>query len=95
MTDGNYSRPTLSAPGGCSCAVRKRTDKTDTASCKIDEKPVGDAALRHRKGRRHGNIGLDTKCRIERNGLFPVLKAKVFRRELDGVIGLVGVHIDL
>ena len=41
------------------------------------------------------HIGLDTKCSVERNGLFSVPEAKVFRGELDGVIGLVGVHIDL
>ena len=40
-------------------------------------------------------IGLDTKCGVERNGLFSVLKAKVFCGELNGVSGLVGVHIDL
>ena len=37
----------------------------------------------------------DTKCGIERNGFFIVLKAKVFGRELDSISGLVGVHIDL
>ena len=37
----------------------------------------------------------DTKCGIERNGFFIVLKAKVFGREFNGISGLVGVHIDL
>ena len=38
---------------------------------------------------------LDTKCRIEGNNLFVVLKCKVFCRKLDRVGRLVGVHIDL
>lgn len=37
----------------------------------------------------------DTKSGIERNDFFIVLKAEVFGRELDGISGLVGVHIDL
>ena len=37
----------------------------------------------------------DTKCGIERNCFFIVLKAKVFGRKLDCISGLVGVHIDL
>ena len=37
----------------------------------------------------------DTKCGIERNDFFIVLKAEVFGRELDSISGLVGVHIDL
>lgn len=37
----------------------------------------------------------DTKCGIERNDFFVVLKAEVFGRELDSISGLVGVHIDL
>ena len=37
----------------------------------------------------------DTKCGIERNDFFIVLKAEVFGRELDCISGLVGVHIDL
>ena len=37
----------------------------------------------------------DTKCGIERNDFFIVLKAKVFGRELDSISGQVGVHIDL
>ena len=40
-------------------------------------------------------LNLDTKCGIERNGFFIVLKAEVFGRELDRISGLVGVHIDL
>ena len=43
----------------------------------------------------NGHGGLDTKCGIERNGLFIVLKTEVFCRELDGVSRLIGVHIDL
>lgn len=38
---------------------------------------------------------LDTKCGVEWNGLFTVLKAEVFCRELDGVSRLIGFHIDL
>ena len=37
----------------------------------------------------------DTKCGIERNDFFIVLKAEVFGRELDRISRLVGVHIDL
>ena len=37
----------------------------------------------------------DTKCGIERNDFFVILKTKVFGRELDCISGLVGVHIDL
>ena len=37
----------------------------------------------------------DTKCGIERNDFFIVLKAEVFGRELDSISWLVGVHIDL
>lgn len=37
----------------------------------------------------------DTKCGIERNDFFIVLKAEVLCRELDSISGLVGVHIDL
>ena len=37
----------------------------------------------------------DTKCGIERNDFFIVIKAEVFGRELDCIGGLVGVHIDL
>src|SRR5699024_4489525 len=37
----------------------------------------------------------DTKCGVERNGLFIVLKAKVFCRKLDGISRLIGFHIDL
>ena len=37
----------------------------------------------------------DTKCGIERNDFFIVLKAEVFGRELDSISGLVGVHMDL
>ena len=37
----------------------------------------------------------DTKCSIERNDFFVVLKAEVFSRELNRISGLVGVHIDL
>ena len=37
----------------------------------------------------------DTKCSIERNDFFVILKAEVFGRELDSISGLVGVHIDL
>ena len=37
----------------------------------------------------------DTKCGIERNDFFIVLKAEVLGRELDSIGGLVGVHIDL
>ena len=37
----------------------------------------------------------DTKCGIERNDFFIVLKAEVLGRELDSISGLVGVHIDL
>ena len=37
----------------------------------------------------------DTKCGIERNNFFIVLKAEVFRGELDRISGLVSVHIDL
>ena len=37
----------------------------------------------------------DTKCGIERNDFFVILKAEVFGRELDCISGLVGVHIDL
>lgn len=37
----------------------------------------------------------DTKCSIERNDFFIVLKAKVFGRELDCISRFVGVHIDL
>ena len=37
----------------------------------------------------------DTKCGIERNYFFVVLKTEVFGRELDSISGLVGVHIDL
>ena len=37
----------------------------------------------------------DTKCGIERNNFFIILKAEVFGRELDCIGGLVGVHIDL
>lgn len=33
--------------------------------------------------------------RIERDVLFPILEAEVFRRELDGIGRLIGVHIDL
>ena len=36
----------------------------------------------------------DTKCGIERNDLLIALTAEVLRRELDGVSGLVGVHVD-
>ena len=39
-------------------------------------------------------IASDTKCGIERNDLLISLTAEVFRRELDGVSGLVGVHVD-
>lgn len=37
----------------------------------------------------------DTKCGIERNDFFVVLKAEVFGRKFDSISGLVGVHIDL
>ncbi len=37
----------------------------------------------------------DTKCGIERNNFFVVLKAKVFRGELNCIGRLVSVHIDL
>lgn len=37
----------------------------------------------------------DTKCGIERNDFFIVLKAEVLGRELDCISRLVGVHIDL
>ena len=37
----------------------------------------------------------DTKCGIERNDFFVVLKAEVFGRKLDSISGLVGAHIDL
>lgn len=37
----------------------------------------------------------DTKCCIERNDFFVVLKAKVFSRELNRISGFVGIHIDL
>ena len=37
----------------------------------------------------------DTKCRIERNDFFVVLKAEVFSGEFNRISGLVGVHIDL
>lgn len=37
----------------------------------------------------------NTKCCIERNDFFIVLKAEVLGRELDSISGLVGVHIDL
>ena len=37
----------------------------------------------------------DTKCGIERNNFFVILKAEVFGRELDSISGFVGVHIDL
>ena len=37
----------------------------------------------------------DTKCGIERDDFFIVLKAEVFGREFNGISGLVGVHIDL
>lgn len=37
----------------------------------------------------------DTKCGIERNDFFVILKAEVLGRELDSISGLVGVHIDL
>ena len=40
-------------------------------------------------------VGSDAKRGIERNGLSPILKAKVFGRELDGIVGFVGVHINL
>ena len=36
----------------------------------------------------------DTKRGIERNDLLISLTAEVFRRELNGVSGLVGVHVD-
>ena len=36
----------------------------------------------------------DTKCGIERDDLLIILTAEVFRRELDGVSRLVGVHVD-
>ena len=39
-------------------------------------------------------IASDTKCGIERNDLLISLTAEVLRRELDGVSGLVGVHVD-
>ena len=37
----------------------------------------------------------DTKCGIERNDFFVVLKAEVLGRELNSISRLVGVHIDL
>ena len=37
----------------------------------------------------------DTKCSIERNDFFIVLKAEVFGGELDSIGRLVGVHINL
>ena len=37
----------------------------------------------------------DTKCGIERDDFFVILKAEVFGRELDCISRLVGVHIDL
>lgn len=37
----------------------------------------------------------DTKCSIERNDFFVILKAEVLCRELDSISGLVGIHIDL
>ena len=37
----------------------------------------------------------DTKCGIERDDFFVILKAEVFGRELDCISGFVGVHIDL
>ena len=40
-------------------------------------------------------LTLNTKCSVEGNGLFIVLKAEVFCRELDGVGRLIGFHIDL
>ena len=36
----------------------------------------------------------DTKRGIERNDLLISLTAEVFRRELNGVSGLVGIHVD-
>ena len=36
----------------------------------------------------------DTKCGIERDDLLIILTAEVFRRELDGVSRLVGIHVD-
>lgn len=33
--------------------------------------------------------------RIERDVLFPILEAEVFRRELDGIGRLIGIHIEL
>ena len=33
--------------------------------------------------------------RIERDDLFPILEAEVFRRELDGIGRLIGIHIEL
>lgn len=40
-------------------------------------------------------LTLNTKCSVEGNGLFIVLKAEVFCRELDGVSRLIGFHVDL
>ena len=37
----------------------------------------------------------DTKCGVERNDFFIVLKAEIFGRELDRIRGFVGVHVDL
>ena len=37
----------------------------------------------------------DTKCGIERDDFFVILKAEVFGRELDCISGLVSVHVDL
>lgn len=43
----------------------------------------------------HRLFDLDTKCGVKRNNLFAALKAKVFCRELNGIFGLIGFHIDL
>lgn len=44
---------------------------------------------------RNGTGILNTKGGIERNGLFPVLEAKVFGREFDSISGFIGFHVDL
>lgn len=40
-------------------------------------------------------IRLDAKCGVEGNGLFSVLKAKVFCRKLDRIVWLIGFHINI
>ena len=50
--------------------------------------------INHNKNRANLLI-LDTKCGVEGNGLFIVLKTKVFCRELDSVGRLIGFHINL